>query len=165
MTGTMTRAKVEFIVREAREAGRTPDLYGVNLSGLDLHGLGLRGADLRYSNLYGANLDGTDLFGAKLIGASGVVQLGETPSGEAWMVPTVGGWRISIGCWLGKSLDDLFALLDAPDDHWPEARGAERDAREPILYALFKYAEAQATYRQSWMDAVIERWGEKEKDA
>ena len=78
---TMTRADVERICEEARDAGEFPDLSGLDLSGLDLRGLDLREAflsfaimcrvDLREADLSGAvmyrvNLSGSDLSRAKL---------------------------------------------------------------------------------------------------
>lgn len=57
----MNREEALQIVKEAREAGKKPDL-----SGADLRWANLRWADLRWANLTGADLSEADLRGADL---------------------------------------------------------------------------------------------------
>ena len=188
----LTRADVERIVREARERGVRIDLSGLDLrwailadatladailvdadltgahlsgadlTGADLSGADLTGADLRGADLPGADLTGADLRGAILRGAKGVISFGTTPSGVARMIPLPGGfWWLTIGCWSGTTYD-LRTLIDGDD--WPEAQGDEQDRRRPILAALADLADAQATYRHDWLEAVVERWGDTTKE-
>ena len=135
-------------------------LAHAGLRGADLTGADLRRADLTHTNLFGANLTGADLAGASLIGTRGVVGLGCTPSGNAYMVPLPNGtWRLSVGCWDGTHAE--LRTLIAGDD-WPEAEGAEQDRRRPILAALADFAGTQAAYHDDWLQAVVKRWGDKE---
>ena len=154
-TTPMTRSDVERIVRKARENDHRPDLYGVDLRGVDLSGLDLSGSDMR-----GANLDDTNLFDANLLWARGVVPLGHTPSGPAYMVPLPNGtWQLTVGCWDG-TIADLRNLI-AGDD-WPEAEGVEQSRRRPILTRLADHADFLAAYHDDWLTAVVKRWGDKE---
>ncbi|WP_449283759.1 hypothetical protein [Leucobacter sp.] len=61
-------------------------------------------------------------------------------SGDGAMFPTHEGWRISIGCWRGKTLEEFDQLL-ADEVPWPEARGDERDRRRPLLQAYRALAD------------------------
>ena len=109
----------------------------------------LRGADLRGADLWGANLWGANLSGAMPI---------STPSGSGYLVPTAEGWRITIGCWRDKTLDDLRALV-AGDD-WPESTGAERERRRPIMAGLLALCEAHVVYHRAVVPALAAKWGE-----
>ena len=154
---TMTRADVERIYKEARDAGEVPDLSGFDLSGLDLSGLDLSRANLSDTNLIEADLSGSDLSDARLIGAdlSGAVMRGTNlsgttlsgtfqsrgsivlsltglPSGPATCWPTPDGWAGRIGC-TEIDVDGLQALIDGDD--WPEACGHEQAQRRPGLQA------------------------------
>ena len=158
---------------------RGADLRGADLSGADLSGANLRGADLRVANLSGAELRRCNLRYADLTGADlrrcnlryahldgadlrGVEPLSiaafATPSGCGWIAPTPDGWQVSIGCWKFHTLDDLRALVEAPDTEWPEARGEECERRRPVLRGLLAWLEAHATYYAKDVAQLRERW-------
>ncbi len=122
---------------------RGADLGGADLRGAYLRGADLRGADLRGADLRGAYLRGADLRGAYLRGVihEHVMPINAGKSGDGALFPTHEGWRISIGCWRGKTLEELDQLL-ADEVEWPEARGAERDRRRPLLAAYRALADA-----------------------
>lgn len=103
-----------------------------------LRGANLRGVDLCWVNLYGADLDGADLHGAKLLGAvhQHFVTINAGASGLGLLYPQADGWRVSIGCWRHRSLDE-FADLLADRIDWPEARGKERERCRPLLQAIY----------------------------
>jgi hypothetical protein len=136
------------------------DLLGLDtLRGANLGGANLRGADLRDANLWGADLRDANRWGADLRDAiGGVLRIDGLPSGQVTMVPTCDGWRITIGCWTEHSLADLAALI-ADEDEWPEATGAERERRRPLLAAVLALAEAHATYHADALAAVA-HWAE-----
>lgn len=143
---------------------RYANLRDANLRGANLEGANLRGADLRGANLWGADLWGADLWGVDLRGANlwdadlwGGMPL-STPSGPGYLVPTPDGWRITVGCWLNKTLDDLRALI-ADEVKWLESAGEERERRRPILAAVLALAEAHAAYYADQLDAVVAKWG------
>jgi len=129
--------------RDANPSLQLTEARLVDLLGADLWGADLRGADLR-----GANLRGANLWGGMPI---------STPSGSGYLVPTPDGWRITIGCWHNKTLDDLRTLTTGDD--WPESTGAERERRRPILAALLVMCEAHAEYHADKLAAVDEKWG------
>ena len=144
-------------------------LRGANLRGANLRDANLRDANLRDANLRDANLRGADLWDADLRGANlrganlrdanlwGGLAL-STPSGSGYMIPTRDGWRITIGCWTNKTLDDLRALI-ADETEWPEAAGPERERRRPILAAVLALCEAHSVYHADKLDAVVQKWG------
>ena len=41
------------------------------------------------------------------------------------------GWKITIGCWANKTLEDLRAIVEGDD--WPESKGVERERLRPIM--------------------------------
>jgi len=143
---------------------RYADLCRCNLTGAYLHGADLHGADLRNSdlrcaelrrcNLRYAHLDGADLRGVE---PSSIAAFA-TPSGCGWIAPTPDGWQVSIGCWKFHTLDDLRALVKAPDTEWPEARGEECESRRPVLRGLLAWLEAHATYYAKDVAQLRERW-------
>mgnify|MGYP000353079455 CR=1 FL=1 len=139
------------------------NLSGANLSGADLWGADLSGADLTDANLRDANLRDANLTDATLSGAnlSGAYPWGglpiSTPSGSGYLIPTPNGWRITIGCWTDKTLDDLRALI-ADEVEWPESTGAERERRRPILAAVLTLCETHTSYHADKLDAVITKW-------
>lgn len=119
------------------------DLSRANLFGADLRGANLRGANLFGANLRGANLSradlrGADLFGANLRGAlhEHILPINAGASGMGALYPQAEGWRVAIGCWRHRSLDE-FADLLADRIDWPEARGKERERRRPLLQAIY----------------------------
>ena len=145
------------------------NLSGANLRGANLRGANLREADLREADLNGANLRGADLRGADLRGADQTgadlrwvrppsIAAFATPSGRGWIAPTPDGWQVSIGCWKFHTLDDLRALVEAPDTEWPEARGEECERRRPVLRGLLAWLEAHATYYAEDVAQLRERW-------
>ena len=128
---------------------RNSDLRYAHLDGADL-----TGADLRRCNLRYAHLDGADL---RPVEPSSITAF-TTPSGRGWIAPTPDGWQVSIGCWKFHTLDDLRALVKAPDTEWPEARGEECARRRPVLRGLLAWLEAHATYYAKDVAQLRERW-------
>ena len=150
----MTKDELIRSLTTARAEGRVPrvpwrsnlrgaDLGGADLGGADLGGAYLRGAYLRGADLGGADLRGADLRGADLRGAihEHIMPINAGRSGDGALFPTHEGWRISIGCWKGKTLAEFDALL-ADEMEWPEANGAERDRRRPLLQAYRALCDA-----------------------
>ena len=133
---------------------RDADLTGADLRGADLHDADLTGADLRRCNLRYAHLDGADLRGVEPSSIAAFT----TPSGCGWIAPTPDGWQVSIGCWKFHTLDDLRALVEAPDTEWPEARGEECARRRPVLRGLLAWLEAHANYYAEGVAQLRERW-------
>ena len=139
----MTKDELIRSLTTARAEGRVPrapygaDLGGADLRGADLGGADLGGAYLRGADLGGAYLRGADLGGADLRGAihPHIMPINAGKSGDGAFWPTHEGWRISIGCWKGKTLEEFDALL-ADEVPWPEANGAERERRRPLLQAI-----------------------------
>ena len=126
---------------EAREIIRQARATGVRI---DLRGADLRGAYLRNADLRGADLRGADLRGADLRGADGMrhwLIVTGLPSGDAWYGPAEDGWRVTIGCYRDRTLNELRALV-AQDEGWPEARGVEVARRRPALLAWIAMCEA-----------------------
>lgn len=76
-------------------------------------------------------------YGADLSGAihDTIMPIKAAKSGHGALYPTHEGWRISIGCWTHKTLDQFDQLLN-DEIEWPEAKGDERDARRPLLTAI-----------------------------
>ena len=93
-------------------------------------------ADLWGANLWGANLRGANLRGADLWGAihPHILPIGAGRSGDGAFYPTPEGWRVSIGCWKHKTIEEFDQLL-SDEIEWPGARGEERDRRRPLLQA------------------------------
>lgn len=147
------------------------NLYGANLAGADLSGTNLRGANLRWASLYGADLRGAnlcradlysaDLYGANLAGAdlSGFAFQG-LPSGDGCFLATSESWRITIGCWGNRTLDDLRDLI-ADRTEWPEAEGDERESRRPILQGLLAMCEAYAAKYPNAVEELQEIYGDQ----
>ena len=133
---------------------RYADLTGANLRRCNLRDADLTGADLRRCNLRYAHLDGADLRGVEPLSIAAFA----TPSGRGWIAPTPDGWQVSIGCWKFHTLDDLRALVEAPDTEWPEARDEECERRRPVLRGLLAWLEAHATYYAKDVAQLRERW-------
>ena len=133
---------------------RGADLSGANLRRCNLRDADLTGADLRRCNLRYAYLDGADLRGVEPLSIAAFA----TPSGRGWIAPTPDGWQVSIGCWKFHTLDDLRALVEAPDTEWPEARGEECERRRPVLRGLLAWLEAHAAYYAEDVAQLRERW-------
>lgn len=133
---------------------RYADLTGANLRRCNLRDADLTGADLRRCNLRYAHLDGADLRGVEPLSIAAFA----TPSGRGWIAPTPDGWQVSIGCWKFHTLDDLRALVKAPDTEWPEARDEECERRRPVLRGLLTWLEAHATYYAKDVAQLRERW-------
>ena len=112
-------------------------LSGADLSGADLSGAYLSGADLSGAYLYWADLSGANLSGANLSGVihPHVMPISAGASGMGALYPQADGWHVSIGCWRHHTLDELADLL-ADRITWPEAVGAERERRRPLLKAV-----------------------------
>ena len=143
---------------------RYADLCRCNLTGAYLRNSDMRYADLRRCNLTGADLcrcnlryahlDGADLRGVEPLSIAAFT----TPSGRGLIAPTPDGWQVSIGCWKFHTLDDLRALVEAPDTEWPEARGEECARRRPVLRGLLAWLEAHANYYAEGVAQLRERW-------
>lgn len=146
-------------LRTARERGQRPSAPGVNLRGADLWGANPVGADLAGADLLGANLLGADLLGADLWGANlwGGLPIQAGASGSGYLIPTPEGWRITIGCWNEHTLDDLRDLIEDRAE-WPEAAGAERDRRRPMLRAVLALCEAHIGQHEGLIEQLAERW-------
>ena len=112
-------------------------LSGAYLYGADLHGASLSGVSLYGADLYRADLSGADLYRANLSGAvhEHIMPINAGASGMGALYPQADGWRVSIGCWRHRTLDDLDDLLADRAD-WPEAVGEERERRRPLLAAI-----------------------------
>ena len=83
-----------------------------------------------------------------------------TPSGGGYLLPTPDGWRINIGCWRNRTLEDLRALIEDRAE-WPEATGKERERRRPILAAVLALAEAHTEYHAELVPALAKKWSTK----
>lgn len=107
------------------------NLRGASLRVADLYGAYLSGADLSRADLCGASLDGAYLYGTM---HEHIMPINAGASGMGALYPQADGWRVSIGCWRHHTLDELTDLLADRID-WPEAVGAERERRRPLLKA------------------------------
>lgn len=76
------------------------------------------------------------------------------------MVPTPDGWRVTIGCWRDHALEDLADLIEDRAE-WPEATGAERERRRPVLAAVHALCVAHAEYHADMIPALAEKWGDR----
>ncbi|MFV0411119.1 MAG: pentapeptide repeat-containing protein [Paracoccus sp. (in: a-proteobacteria)] len=121
------------------------------MSGADLYA-----ADLHSANLYAANLSGADLSAANLPTRSTVRDLGETPSGPAFIFPTPDGWRISAGCWLGER-DELRKLI-AQDEGWPDARDDQVAERGPSLESVLQLADWHVGQHPGYIARLHTKW-------
>ena len=112
-------------------------LHGAYLYRANLRGASLSGAYLSGAYLYRANLRGANLRGAHLRGAvhEHIMPINAGASGMGALYPQADGWRVSIGCWRHRTLDDLDDLIADRVD-WPEAGGEERERRRPLLKAI-----------------------------
>lgn len=144
---------------------RDADLQGAYLWGADLHGSDLHGSDLLNANLHGADLHGADLWGADLRGANlwGANRWGGMPiqagrSGSGFFVPTPDGWRLTIGCWENKTVDDLRDLIEDRVE-WPQASGRERERRRPMLVAVLALCEAHMVLHEGLIGILADKWG------
>lgn len=134
-------------LRAARAEGKRPAAPDANLWGADLRGADLRDANLRDADLWGANLWG-----------GMPIQAGKSGSGA--LVPTPVGWRISIGCWRNRTLDQLQDLIQDRAE-WPEARGEERERRRPMLAAVLALCAAHIAQQPADIVTKLdEKWGE-----
>lgn len=133
------------------------DLTWANLSRADLTEASLGEADLSRANLYGANLYGANLSDVILRKSEGILSLGDTPSGPAYLHPLPDGtWLLTVGCWSGTS-DDLRALA-AGDDYPSGCDAAERERRRPILMSLADQADTLAARHHDWLTTVVKTW-------
>ena len=146
------------------------DLWGANLRDANLWDADLTTADLRDANLRGADVRGADLRGTDLRGANltyctgGVTQIDNLYPYPATLQPTIDGWYARVGCWYG-TLNELHEIASSDkDEDWPEATGAEREWRLPLLQAILSVFDAQVI---SHPDIITElninelnnRWG------
>lgn len=110
-------------------------LCGADVQGADLQRANLRGADLTWANLTGINLAMVDLLDVDLCGGISL--------DGGYFIPTPAGWRITIGPWKHKTLDEFRALIDDQAAR-PGAESAERERCRPILAGLLDMCEAHA---------------------
>jgi len=129
------------------------DLRGADLQDADLSGADLSGANLRDADLRGADLSGADLRGADLWGGMSL----NTPSGAGYLIPTPAGWKITIGCWANKTLEDLRAIVEGDD--WPQSVGVERERLRPIMAAVLALCEAHAEYYSEIVSGLAKKRG------
>ena len=148
----MDRVELERIVADARANGLRPDLRYANLRDANLRNANLRNADLRNANLRDADLRRANLWGGM------PVQAGS--SGNGYLIPTPDGWRITIGCWWNKTLDDLRDLIEDRVE-WPDASGEERERRRPMLRAVLALCEAHIGQQpESIITDLAAKWRE-----
>ena len=100
------------------------------------------------------DLSGSNLRGSNLSSVGGIT-FSAGPSGDGWMIrldkdgkwtDDDGVWKLTIGCFQNKTLDDLRDLIEDRKE-WPEARGAERERRRPYLRAVLALCEAHIAYK------------------
>lgn len=120
------------------------DFSGSRLCGARLLGAQLKGADFHMADLTGAVLDEKDgiTFDAGPSGRGHMLRL----DADGYFDPN-GEWRITIGCWQDKSLEDLRDLIE-DKVNWPEAEGPERERRRPYLRAILALCEAHINYQE-----------------
>ena len=162
-----TKGEIVESLRGARARGERPTAPGADLSGSDLADADLRDADLSGANLRGSDLCGANLTDANLRGANmwGGMPFQAGRSGSGYLVPTPDGWRITIGCWHDRTLGDLADMIADRAD-WPEAEGAERDARRPMLAAVLALCEAHIGQQPAEIiDNLATQWRGTETDA
>ncbi len=129
-----------------------------NLSKADLSHASITNVDLTSTELTHANLTGTGLSYANLgKGRRWEVMHFSTPSGDGYLVPTPDGWRVSVGCFHDKTLDDLLDLIEDRDE-WPEATGEERERRRPALAAAYALAKAHTEYHADKIEELARIW-------
>ena len=108
----------------------------------------LSGADLSGADLQVANLSNADLRGRMSL---------NTPSGAGYLIPTPAGWKITIGCWANKTLEDLRAIVEGDD--WPESKGVERERLRPIMAGVLALCEAHAEYYSEIVSGLAKKRG------
>lgn len=137
---------------------RGSDLDGADLDVADLRDANLGVADLRDANLRGANLTGASMWGANLHLTSweGLAIDGLHPY-RCLLVPTPGGWQVTIGCWTGTvtQLRDMIA-----GDDWPESTGDEITRLRPRLAAFCDLCDAHIAAHPGVIDDLTARWSE-----
>lgn len=133
---------------------RSADLRGANLSHSLMSGTDLRDTDLRSTNLYKSNLSDADL---RMTNFHGFI-INITPSGLVTFAATPDGWRITIGCWKNKTLEELAELIESPDSEWPQAREQERNRREPILRGIYETCLAFQNYYSTEIEKLTGKW-------
>jgi uncharacterized protein YjbI with pentapeptide repeats len=128
------------------------DLTGANLYGADLTGADLTRADLTRADLRWANLNGANLNGAR----GEVLAIDGLPSGPVRLIPTLDGWSLRVGCWVG-TVEALRTLIAGTD--WPEAEGDEQDRRRPGLAAVADLCDAHAAANPDLIADLAKHWG------
>ena len=118
----MTRDEVLRIIKEAREKGDRPNLYGANLYGADLHGADLRGANLSDANLYWADLSMTDL-------TDRIIQIGPIGSRKDYICYNATLDEMICGCFFGTLADFKESVR--------KTHGTSKHAREYLAMVRF----------------------------
>lgn len=140
-------------------------MYRANLTDAHLGGALLSRTDMYCSNMYSANLIGAYMAGASFAGVNFAgadltgLALEGLPSGPLLFIPTLGGWRIAIGCWQG-TIAELREMI-AKDTGWPEARGKAVEVRRPMLEAAADLCDAYAAEHPDALKTVkaaVDRW-------
>ena len=168
LTGAYT-IRTDFSRADFRLANLTDAyMYRANLTDAHLGGSLLSRTDMYCSNMYSANLIGAYMAGASFAGANLAgayltgLALEGLPSGPLLFIPTLGGWRITIGCWEGTT-DELREMI-SKDTGWPEARGKAVEVRRPMLEAAANMCDAYAAAHPNALKAVkaaADRWKEE----
>lgn len=135
---------------------RKADLWDEDLQDTNLGGADLTDVELDRANLAGVNLEDANLADSNHWGGMPI----STPSGDGYLIPTPDGWRITIGCWRNRTLDELRDLIEDRAE-WPEARGTLRERRRPILAAVLNLAEAHTEYHAHLVPALAKKWNTK----
>ena len=144
------------------------NLFSANLFDALLFDADLTNADLSNTNLYDAdltraNLTNVNLFDAALtFSIGGVAKISNVYPYPVNIQPTPVGWYARVGCWYGTlaALHDIATSDDEED--WPEARGDEREQRQPLLQAILRVFDAHVANHPGMIARLAERWGDRE---
>jgi hypothetical protein len=85
-----------------------------------------------------------------------VLAIDGLPSGPVRLIPTLDGWSLRVGCWVG-TVEALRTLIAGTD--WPEAEGEEQDRRRPGLAAVADLCDAHAAANPDLIADLAKRWG------
>jgi hypothetical protein len=85
-----------------------------------------------------------------------VLAIDGLPSGPVRLIPTLDGWSLRVGCWVG-TVEALRTLIAGTD--WPEAEGDEQDRRRPGLAAVADLCDAHAAANPDLIADLAKHWG------
>lgn len=141
---------------------RRASLYRANLTGVsardtNLYGANLCMSEMRLINLQDSNLDKSDLDGSNLSGAGGsVLSIVGLHHYQCILKPTPRGWRVDIGCWRDKTVNELQELING--DKWPSAIGAEVDDLRPRLQTFINMSHAHMEAHHEALEIAQRYW-------